>query len=94
MVVFGLDDAPVFAGFFLEPYGDLDVEAVQADVVNAILNLQKDRPDIGMLLLECGGLGPYAAAVQEATDLPVFDYTSMVEFFVGGLTRKPFTGLL
>lgn len=94
VVVFGLDDAPIFAGLFLEPNGDLDVDAVQADVVNAILTLQKDRPDIGMLLLECGGLPPYAAAVQEATDLPVFDFTSLVEFFVGGLTRKRFTGLL
>lgn len=94
VVVFGLDDASVFAGFFLEPMGDLNPDALQADVVEAILRLQKDRPDIGMLLLECGGLPPYAAAVQEATGLPVFDFTSMVEFFIGGLTRRPFTGLL
>ncbi|MER8421212.1 hypothetical protein [Mesorhizobium sp. M1329] len=94
MVIRGLDDAAVFAGKFLEPNGDLDPEALEADVVDAILRLQKERPDLGMLLLECGGLPPYAVAVQEATSLPVFDFTSMVEFFIGGLTRKRFTGLL
>ncbi|WP_439397563.1 hypothetical protein ACRQ5Q_10510 [Bradyrhizobium sp. PMVTL-01] len=46
-----------------------------------------------MLLLECGDLPPYAASVQQATGVPVFDFTSMIEFFIRGLIRKPFTGL-
>jgi hypothetical protein len=96
VVIAGLEDTPVFAPTFLRGWVDyLDVGAVEANVVNAAVALQKDRPDIGMLLLECGDLPPYAAAVQRATGgIPVFDYTSMVEFFVRGLIRRPFTGLI
>lgn len=93
VVVAGLEKAPAFATAWITASGDLEVSAVEAEVVDTAVALLKDRPDIGMLLLECGDLPPYAAAVQEATGIPVFDYTSMVEFFIRGLIRRPFTGL-
>lgn len=95
VVVAGLEDTPAFAHTWIKgPVIDLDVGAVETDVVNAAVALLNDRPDIGTLLLECGNLPPYAAAVQQAINIPVFDYTSMVEFFIGGLIRRPFTGLI
>ncbi|RZM91490.1 hypothetical protein CWO91_41045 [Bradyrhizobium genosp. SA-3] len=92
-VVVGLEDAPAFAAAFLNPHGDLDVSAVESETIDAAVALLNDRPDIGMLLLTCSELPPYAAAVQRAIGIPVFDYTSMVEFFVKGLMRRPFDGL-
>ncbi len=92
-VVAGLEDSPSFASAFLTARGDLDVSAVETETVAAAVALLKRRPDIGMLLLECSELPPYAGAVQRATGVPVFDFTSMVEFFVGGLARRPFSGL-
>lgn len=94
VVVAGLENAPAFAAAFLNPSGDMDVAAVETETVDVAVRLLDDRPDIGILLLTCSELPPYAAAVQRAIGIPVFDYTSMVEFFVGGLTRKPFNGLL
>ncbi|RWP55097.1 MAG: hypothetical protein EOR08_34195 [Mesorhizobium sp.] len=94
LVIAGLEDTPVFGNGWVRAEGDLDVGGSQADLVDTAVALQKERPDIGMLLLECGDLPPYAYAVQQATQIPVFDFTSMVEFFVGGLVRKPFTGLI
>lgn len=94
VVVAGLEDAPAFAAAFLNPSGDMDVASVEAETVDAAVRLLDDRPDIGILLLTCSELPPYAAAVQRAIGIPVFDYTSMIEFFIGGLTRKPFNGLL
>lgn len=94
VIVAGLEDTPVFAPTWLGGKGDLDVSACEKDVVEAAVALVNERPDIGMLLFECGDLPPYAAAVQKATGIPVFDYTSMVEFFVRGLIRRPFTGLI
>ncbi|MFE3281226.1 hypothetical protein [Nocardia sp. NPDC059239] len=95
VVVAGLEDTQVFAPTFLWGKGDLDVSAVQKDVVDTAVALVNDRPDIGMLLMECGDLPPYAAAVQQAIGgIPVFDFTSLVEFFIGGLIRRPFTGLI
>ncbi|MGY3361790.1 Asp/Glu/hydantoin racemase [Bradyrhizobium sp. GM0.4] len=94
VVLAGLEDAPAFAAAFLNPSGDMDVASVAAETVDAAVRLLDDRPDIGILLLTCSELPPYAAAVQRAIGIPVFDYTSMIEFFIGGLTRKPFNGFL
>ncbi|TYO61164.1 hypothetical protein FXV83_39675 [Bradyrhizobium hipponense] len=94
VAIVGLEDTPAFAESWIRSVGRLDVKAVEKDVVDTAVALVNDRLDIGMLLLECGDLPPYAASVQSATGLPVFDYTSMVEFFIGGLVRKPFTGLI
>ncbi|MCK1656396.1 hypothetical protein [Bradyrhizobium sp. 151] len=93
VVISGLEGAPAFSAAFLSCNADLDIAAVENETVGAAVALLETRPDIGMLLLECSELPPYAAAVQRATGIPVFDYTSMVEFFVRGLIRRPFTGL-
>ncbi|SCB56151.1 AroM protein [Bradyrhizobium shewense] len=93
VAVAGLENAPAFAAAFLDLRGDLDVSAVETETVDAAVALLNDRPDVGMLLLTCSELPPYAAAVQRAIGIPVFDYTSMVEFFIEGLIRRPFNGL-
>lgn len=93
VVVTGLEDSPAFAAAWIASSGDLDVGAVENETVDAALALINDRPDIGILLLECSELPPFAAAVQRAIGIPVFDFTSMIEFFVRGLIRKPFNGL-
>ncbi|MET4324054.1 hypothetical protein [Bradyrhizobium sp. RT5a] len=90
VVIAGLEHAPCFAAAFLTASGDLDSCAVERETVAAALALLKDRPDIGMLLFECSELPPYAAAVQRATGVPVFDFTSMIEFVIAGLIRRPF----
>ncbi|MER8779287.1 hypothetical protein [Mesorhizobium sp. M0977] len=87
-----IDDAPVWAALWQYP-GSIEVAAVEGEIVRTAVNLVSAQPDIGAILLECSELPPYAAAVQRATGLPVFDFTSMVEFFADGLTRKPFDGL-
>lgn len=93
VVIAGLEDAPAFAAAFVRPSGDLDVRSVERETVDATVTLLKRRPDIGTLLFECSELPPYAAAVQRTTGVAVFDFTSMIEFFVGGLMRRAFIGL-
>lgn len=96
VVIAGLEERPAFAKAWIasDIEDNLDFEAVGKDIVDAAVALVNDRPDIEMLLMECGDLPPYSAAVQRETGVPVFDYTSMVEFFVAGLNRKPFTGFI
>ncbi|MVT55902.1 hypothetical protein GPL17_36570 [Bradyrhizobium yuanmingense] len=93
IAVAGLEAAPCFAAAFLHAGGNLDVSGVEKETVDAVVALLDSRPDIGALLFECSELPPYAAAVQRATGIPVFDFTSMVEFGIGGILRKPFTGI-
>lgn len=93
LVIAGLENSPCFAATFLTASTDLDVSAVERETVDAAVKLVTDRPEIGMLLFECSELPPYAAAVQRATGIPVFDFTSIVEFVIAGLIRRPFSGL-
>lgn len=93
VVIAGLEHAPSFAAAWIRCNDHLDVDAVEAETVEAATALMSGRPDVGMLLLECSELPPFAAAVQRAIGIPVFDFTSMVEFFVAGLMRRPFNGL-
>ncbi|MBR1165252.1 hypothetical protein [Bradyrhizobium elkanii] len=93
VAVVGLERAPSFAGSFLTHTGDLDPAAIERETIEVAVGLVNDKPNIAMLLLECSDLPAYAAAVQRAVGIPVFDFTSLVEFFVSGLTRTAFMGL-
>jgi Asp/Glu/hydantoin racemase len=46
------------------------------------------------LLLECSLLPPYAAALQAAVQVPVFDYITMINFVFSALVKRPYDGFL
>ncbi len=86
----GLEDRPAFKAAVHDQVGTLDFEAVEAEVVDEALAIQRDHPATGAILLECTDLPPYASAVQTATGLPVFDITSLIGWAVAGADRKVF----
>lgn len=69
---------------------DMDVDLAERDVVNAALDLVARNPDVGAIVLECTNMPPYAAAVQVATGLPVYDIYSMITWFHAGLRPRVF----
>jgi hypothetical protein len=69
---------------------DMDVGLAEQDVVNAALELVAENPDVGAIVLECTNMPPYAAAVQAATGLPVYDIYSMITWFHAGLRPRVF----
>jgi hypothetical protein len=52
-----------------------------------------EHPDMGAIVFECVDLPPYAHAVQEATGLPVYDITTLVNHTLDALVRRRFTGV-
>ena len=70
---------------------DLDVDLARQDVVEAGKGLVARHPDIGAIVLECTNMPPYAAALQEAIGLPVYDIYSMITWFHAGLRPKAFS---
>jgi AroM protein len=91
VAIAGLDEAPAFTAGLIDCVGEMSAPEVEVETVEAAVELRRERPDVGILLLECSELPPYAAAVQRATGLPVYDFTSMVEFAAAGLRRVPFS---
>ena len=70
---------------------DMDVGLAERDVVEAGKQLVAKNPDVGAIVLECTNMPPYAAALQEAIGLPVYDIYSMITWFHAGLRPKAFT---
>ncbi len=69
---------------------DMDVDAARADVVNAALALRARVKNLGAVVLECTNMPPYAADVQAALGLPVYDIYSMITWFQAGLRPRRF----
>lgn len=71
----GLDDTPIFALTFLAPKDaqpdSFDFAAMEAAVTGAACRLIEAHPEVTAILLECGNLPPYAAAIAQATGRPV-----------------------
>jgi Asp/Glu/hydantoin racemase len=69
---------------------DMDIDLAERDVVEAGVNLVNAHPEIGALVLECTNMPPYAAALQAACGLPVYDIYTMIAWFHSGLRPRRF----
>lgn len=69
---------------------DMDVDLARQDVVQAALDLVARHPEVGAIVLECTNMPPYAADVQAATGLPVYDIYSLISWFHAGLRPRRF----
>lgn len=83
----GLEDCPAFANTFLvsrerQPER-LDRAAIEAAVIARGQAVVEQTPEIGALVLECGNLPPYANALRQATDRPVFSILDGARLIAG-----------
>ena len=70
---------------------DMDVTLAERDVVDAGRQLVAKHPDVGAIVLECTNMPPYAAALQAAVGIPVYDIYSMITWFHAGLRPRRFS---
>ena len=94
VVIEGLEQQPNFYSFAIEETGTLDTAGVEKEVVAAARNLIGRDSAVRAVLLECSLLPPYAAAVQQAVHLPVFDYVTMINYVFSAVVRQPFAGFI
>ena len=69
---------------------DMDVALAAQDVVDAGKELVARYPAVAAIVLECTNMPPYAAALQAAVGLPVYDIYSMICWFHAGLRPRVF----
>ncbi|MFP4374723.1 MAG: aspartate/glutamate racemase family protein [Spirochaetaceae bacterium] len=89
----GLEEKPEFVAAVFDEKGSLDTDLVEAEVLEAAQALTEDGT-VRAILLECSLLPPYAAAVQEQTGLPVFDYNTMINYVYSAVVRRRFDGFM
>jgi hypothetical protein len=93
-VVAGMEDQPAFHAAIHAEVGELDFERVEREVVTVAQSLIAGDPTVKALLFECTDLPPYAPAVQEATGLPVFDHSTLIDYVFSAVVRKRFEGFM
>jgi hypothetical protein len=92
--VLGMDGCAEFAATAWNDVPALDFHRAKAEAVDVARRLVQPGSNIGALLLECSLLPPYAAEIQRAINLPVFDFTHLVTMVHDACARTDFSGLL
>lgn len=92
LLIQGMETCPEFASAVLEEKGTLDADEIQKEVTAAALTL-KDQ-GAGTILLECSVLPPYARSVHQATNLPIFDYITMINYVFHALEPRRYCGFM
>ena len=94
VAVAGLQSCRSFQSFAIKETGTLDKVAVEGEVVATARRLVDEHESVKAILLECSLLPPYAAAVQQAVNLPVFDYITMIDFVFRAVVKKNYAGFM
>ncbi len=94
LVIGGMQERRNFNEAILEEVGLLDAGKIEQEMVSEARQMVAADSDIGAFLLECSCLPPYGAAIQEAVDLPVFDYITMINYVYTAVVKQRFQGFM
>jgi Asp/Glu/hydantoin racemase len=72
---------------------EMDLDKLRAEVVAIAVQLVQERPGLAAIVLECTTLPTFAADIEAATGLPVFDYIAFVEFIHRSVLPRRYAGL-
>lgn len=67
-------------------------DASEKDMVRIALEFTRKHPEIGAIMLECTGMQPFARAVQQAVDLPVFSWGTLLDYAYSAVAHRDYYG--
>jgi Asp/Glu/hydantoin racemase len=73
---------------------EMDVAKLRDEIVAITVDFARAHPDLAALVLECTTLPSFAADIQSATGLPVFDYIGFVEFIFHSVVQRRYEGFV
>ena len=82
-----------FRTLILGEKDDMDVALAQQDILDAGRALVKAHPEVGAIVLECTNMPPYAHALRQALEMPVYDIYSLITWFHAGLRPRRFAAV-
>ena len=74
--------------------GTFNNEKLRDEVVNKAIELKEKQPEIGAILLECSDLPPYAFDIQQAVQLPVYDFITLINWAHYANSQSPYYGFI
>jgi hypothetical protein len=94
LLIKGMQDKEHFASAVILEEGLLDSRKIEEEVVSVAGEIVAQDPTVKLILLECSMLPPYAAAVQEAVNLPVFDFVTMINYVFSAVVQRRYQGFM
>ncbi len=95
LVIEGMDAGPEFSEVILRnDRDDMDLDKIEAELLEAGERLIARAPEVGAILLECTDLPPYAHSLQSRLGRPVFDIITLATMLDSAVLRKPFDGFI
>ena len=93
IVIAGAQDLSEFQNV-LQGTGHFNGYKLQHELVGLAQQFVSDNPQIGAILLECSAFPPFAWAIQNAVKLPVFDFSTLINWVYNAVVRRPFAGFV
>lgn len=93
LVVMGMEDTKEFS-CVIKNFGHFHVGHACQELVDRAKDLLHTGEPIGAILLECSDMPPFAAEVQREVRLPVWDFTTLINWLYLGTVRHPFSGII
>ena len=93
-IIYGTEGEDEFSRVILDDEMELDVNKSREDLVRVAKRMVSEQPEVGAIVLECTNMPPYAAAIQEETNLPIFDIYTLVTLVYHAVVRRDFSGYM
>jgi len=71
-----------------------DVDLQRKELIEIVQNAVLRFPDIGAILLECSQLPTFSADIQDAVNLPIFDYIGFIDMIHLAVVQRRYSGFL
>ena len=72
--------------------GYFDNTIARQEILGLAHELIDENDDLGAILLECSDMPPYASEIQRVTQLPVFDFITLINWLKSGVAQHPYSG--
>jgi Asp/Glu/hydantoin racemase len=90
VVIAGMEDEPYFQKVFIWQSIKLNKRDLEKEIVKVGKNLVKENPKIGAIVFECTNMPPYARALQDEVDLPIFDVVTLTNMVYETVKRQDY----
>jgi hypothetical protein len=67
-------------------------DKAQADFIDVCRDFKRRHPDMKAMVFECTGYQPFARAVQREIDMPIFSWSTLLEYAYSVVVHRDFYG--
>lgn len=93
-VIKGLQEKAYFYDAVVAENGSLNYFEIEKEMLQSVEECIEENENIGAILLECSVMPPYAKAIHEKFNIPVFDFYTMINYMYTSVVKKSFSGIM